>query len=282
MPAIRPMLAESIDINSLDAYINDDKYWIEQKLDGERVVFHVRDSEPIPVNRNGKLYTRPVPPSVTAAFKESCWKGQWVIDGELLNGNYYVFDLPFVKPGDEVIVNGETPFTERRLLLEKLFGVWSSPNVKLVQTATTTEEKEELVRTVKDADGEGVMVKEKNNRYLQGRRSSHMLKAKFTSTLEAFIIEIGRGGKRSVAVGLYDENGNVVDVGSVTMSDRNLARVEMYDVIEIRYLYCGNGNRLYQPAFLRKRSDKPMRECTTDQLKMVNKEVQYLRTRNDG
>lgn len=276
MPVIKPMLAESIDINNLNDYINDDNYWIEQKLDGERIVFHIQDGRPIPINRNGNQYTRPIPNSVLRSFSEPVWVGQWAIDGELLNGRFYVFDIPHLAKNGAILVGPETRLEERRQLLEKLFSLWSADTVELVQTAKTTEDKQALVDTVRRANGEGVMIKKKDAFYQRGRRSRQMLKAKFTSTLEAFIIEIGRDGKRSVAVGLYNDDGDVVDIGTVAMSDRNLPRMNIGDVIEVRYLYCGNGYRLYQPAFLRKRDDKQPEECTVHQLKMVNKDVQYL------
>lgn len=280
MPAIKAMLARSINVNTLSDYINDENWWIEQKLDGERVLMHVIDSTPFAINRNGVPYTRPVPASVLEVFRSESWVGRWVLDGELLDGIYHVFDIPFVAPRDTILVDDATPYSSRRLLLEKLFERLDCAAVKLVETAKTPEEKAAIIELVRKANGEGLMVKHKDGTYRQGNRSTMMLKAKFTATLEAFITEIGRNGKRSIAVGLYDADMKEIDVGTIPMSDRNLARASLNDVVEVRYLYCGRGYRLYQPAFIRYRSDKTPSECRTGQLKMVNKEV-IVRSRSD-
>jgi hypothetical protein len=42
-------------------------------------------------------------------------------------------------------------------------------------------------------------------------------------------------------------------------------------VVSIKYLYCGAGMRLFQPSFLRLRTDKRPADCVVSQLKHVNK-----------
>lgn len=274
MRIIKPMLAESTRVKDLNQYVNDDEWVMEQKLDGDRLLIHIENGAPQAMSRRGEPYTKHVPDQILADCSGPQWEGEWVLDGELLDGTYFIFDLPHVVRNGEQFIGDRSPWSARHFLLTQLFAAWKPVNCQLVFTATSLADKAQLVHDVVTQDGEGVMVKHAENRYLPGR-SDKMLKAKFTSTLEAFILQVGRGGKRSISVGLYNDKGDVVDVGNVTMSDRNLERVSVGNVVEVRYLYCGAGNRLYQPAYIKIRDDKTPAECTMDQLKFVNKAVLY-------
>lgn len=267
MPAIKPMLADTAPIETLHQYTQNPDWTIEQKLDGDRIAMHIIDGQTIPIARHGQPYTKPIPQKLLQEYKP--FKGQWVLDGELLGGQLHVFDVPYANE----TINTRTPWHLRRQLLEQLFPKWEPTETKLVENASTQTDKELLVASIHQMHGEGVMLKHRNGTYLPGKRSAKMLKAKFTNTLDCVILEKNRNGKRNIVVGLYNENKQLLDMGSVAMSDRNLQRTEPGMVVEIRYLYCGIGYRLYQPAFMRVRADKTVDECTTDQLVHVNKEI---------
>lgn len=293
MTTMKPQLADSIDIKDIKQYLQNDQWCLEQKLDGDRILMKITDGVPQPLNRNGDPYSKRIPQGILYDCSgEKRFTGTWYLDGELLNEKFYIFDIPTVERSNDRVIpfkdnwkvntkrilDEATPYYQRRAFLTRMFDAWKPSSCVLVYSAVGEEQKRELLADVKQANGEGVMLKEQQSPYYPGRRSRFTLKAKFTKTMEAFITEVSPTGKRSVALGVINREkgsafGEIVDIGSVTMSDANLAKSKVGQVIEVRYLYCGNGHRLYQPAFLRFRDDKLATQCTADQLVFVNKDV---------
>jgi ATP-dependent DNA ligase len=116
------------------------------------------------------------------------------------------------------------------------------------------------------------MIKSVSGGYHPGERTTDSLKAKFTETADCIVLEPRREGKLSTSVGLFHD-GELIDIGSVKMRDEDLDKIKPGDVIEVRYLYATLDYRLYQPVWHGFRDDKSPDECTTEQLKFVNKEV---------
>ena len=104
-------------------------------------------------------------------------------------------------------------------------------------------------------------------------RSANLLKFKFTATADVEVVELRPEGRRSVSMQVYDNDGNPVPVGTVMVTDRMLDVLNPGDVIEVRYMYRGAQGKLYSPAFLRRRTDKPADQCSVDQLKPTDKGV---------
>lgn len=262
------MLADSVSGARSISLLNNDDWWAEQKLDGHRVLMIIENGVAYPYNRKGEPFKGVMNDRIRRDFAHPRWAGEWILDGEALDDQYHVFDIVMIA-GNSVT---NVAYEQRRGYLDQIFAAWNPQWTHLVRTHKTTEEKTLLSDRVSATGGEGLMFKRKNLLYLPGKRSSSMLKWKFVKTCDAFVTEVGREGKSSIALGLYD-NGKIVDVGACTMSDGNLAKIRVGDVCEIRYLYCGAGGRLYQPAFIRTRTDKDMIDCGTDQLSHVNKAV---------
>lgn len=266
------MLADSISRNDLPAYVEDDNWWIELKVDGHRVMMEVFDSVAIPYNRNGRVFRQSISKQVVSEFRHPAFKGRWVFDGELVNADtYHVFDLLDV-PSDKIDL-ANAPYRERRQVLEEVMTRWAPFHTIILPTCRTTLGKQSIVERALNEGCEGVMVKNQHGLYAPGKRSDMMLKAKFVNEADVVIAVKYREGKRSIGVEAYDENGKAIDIGAITMTDKNLGRVNVGDVITARYLYLGNGGKLFQPAFVRVRTDKEPQECTMDQFKQVNKNV---------
>lgn len=265
-----PMLARSIEIDSCLAYVEDPSWWMEQKLDGQRLLLRISDGVVHAYSRNGEPTT--VDPTIHAAFAPV--NGEWHLDGEWFDGRYCLFDLPGALVGRKNLITPDNPFEERRSALESVYNAaWAeNPHLHLISTARTLDEKRALLETCVANGAEGVMLKATSGKYRPGKRSTHMLKAKFTKTADCVILQVRREGKLSSAVGLFD-NGTLVDVGSIKMTDRDLDRTKPGDVVEVRYLYATKDQRLYQPVFLKFRNDKHPTECTIDQLQYTNKQV---------
>lgn len=266
----KPMLADRIDAANVNRMVSNDHWWAEQKLDGHRVLMYVENGVPSPLNRNGEEFKGVMDRAILRDFNGPQWKNVWILDGEMLDGKYYLFDLLMV--GGNETTNSE--YRERRHYLDMLFEKWVPQRCELTQIAKISREKIELIDNVKRLNGEGIMWKHVLGRYQLGKRSRDVLKWKFTETADVIVSQIWRSGKRSVGLVLFDAAGeNLVEVGACTMSEHNLERIKVGDVVEVRYLYVGAGGKLFQPAFLRVRNDKKPIDCRVDQLKHVNKEI---------
>lgn len=264
-----PMLAEPIESDSLALKLLEREDWhTEQKLDGVRLLIHIHDGEVIGVNRKGVVTM--VPRAVKEAF--SAIDGEWVFDGELIKGIYWVFDLVRA----HTLVTPSSEYSMRRSVLETLWpDLQMPPAVRLLPSTTDPIEGMELAQRLKKQNCEGVIFKRGDAPYIS-RRTQKMRKWKFWESVDCIVTELWREGKQSMAVCLFDEDGAPQGIGSVTMTPANLGRVKQFDVVEVKYLYVEDPKepRLYQPSFLRLRDDKDPEECLTSQLKYTNKEVQ--------
>jgi len=262
-----PQLAKSAEVTSLEAFIKDDSWVMEQKLDGNRILLMSpgMDMPGNAITRNGSIYSKKLPRSVID-FRFPA--GEWALDGELVGDVFWVFDMPLTP----TLLWADKPLFQRRAGLETFLG--SVPNdFKLVPQAKTLDEKIKLASRALQDGFEGLMLKKANSPYRSGGRTEEWLKLKFVSTADCIVTGVRTDGKDSVDLGLV-EDGDVVSVGRASLIGKEKGgTIAMGDVLEVRYLYTGAGGRLYQPTILRKRDDKAMHECTTGQLRHVNKKV---------
>jgi ATP-dependent DNA ligase len=271
-PALKPMLAEAIDVEDLDTYIESDEWLISQKLDGQRLMVIIDGPELAAYNRRGEQI--PVPPKFEWAFAPFTEGGTWAFDGELIKGDFWMFDMPMA--GD--LVTPSTPFVVRH---ETLKGLWFSERdrqgdngVFYLAHYRDPDSKQALVESVRNGHGEGLMVKHAMGRYESGRRSTMMLKAKLWQSADCIITHRNRDGKTNAALGMWRGN-DLVEVGSVSAVGGWKEKLEVGQVVEVKYLYAVDGPepRLYQPALLRARDDKLLVECGIDQIHFTDKSV---------
>lgn len=276
-----PQLAQSTEVTSLERFINDDSWVMEQKLDGHRLLLRSpgMDMPPTALTRNGTLYSRKLPKAIQDfRFPE----GDWALDGELVgtvvNGHtvsstFWVFDMPvapLITPG------GNWELWRRRAALEALLG---APGIrhpfKLVPQARTPEEKIQLAQKSLAQNFEGLVIKKADSPYRPGGRTAEWLKLKYTQSADVVVLATRDDGKESAKIGLY-RDGALIEVGRVSLIGKEKREaIQVGDVIEVMYLYTNNPKqpRLYQPTILRKRTDKRPDECDDQQLKYTNKEV---------
>lgn len=275
---MRPMLAQSGDRDQLPAYIEDDSYVLEQKLDGQRLVVRVQNEQGQPLkveafNRAGMPKQTMVNKTLLTCFEFFASEGTWIFDGELVGPTYHVFDMP---EGGGGLVSLTTPLNERRTVLETLFGLWKprADLVSLVHQAKTTEDKAALAAQAEADLCEGVMVKAAASRYSPSLRSAAWVKVKFTHDLDAIILDLGHGGKDNAVLALLDKaKQQVVEVGRASTIGKR-PTPEIGQVWTVRYLYFTDADRrLYQPRLMRLRTDKAYEECTVEQLVTTSKHV---------
>jgi bifunctional non-homologous end joining protein LigD len=269
--AIYPQLAKSCEVTTLEHFINDDKWVMEQKLDGHRLFLMSPGANmpPATMTRNGMPYSKRIPQEVLDfRFPEHDAAGEWVLDGELVGGTFWVFDLPRW-PGD---TNSNLALFQRRAALETLLGTMKAP-FRIVPQAKTKDQKITLAHTALKHGYEGLLLKRADSTYRSAGRTDEWLKLKFVDTADVVVTGVRVDGKESVDYAVW-ENGDLKPIGRASLigKEKN-GTIAVGDVIEVRYLYVGADGRLYQPTILRKRNDKLPIECTGDQLRHVNKDV---------
>lgn len=282
---IQAQLAKQAEVTDLRGYIRDDNWVLEQKLDGHRILLVAGpDGTPTAITRNGDIYSKRLPKAVQN-FRFPTEDGvNWVLDGELVGDTYWVFDMPgyphldFSQGGMLTEVQALTeatpyPLWLRRQLLEAFMANVDNP-FKLVPQARTPAEKVALSEAALKNNYEGLVLKKRDAVYNSGGRTPDWIKVKFVTTIDCIVMNVRDDNKDSVRLGLLDGMGSLVEVGRASLIGKEKkATIQVGDVIELKYLYAGANGRLYQPTILRKRDDKPMDQCTTDQLKYVNKDV---------
>lgn len=265
MPA---MLAKETNLSSASALVLDDEWSMEQKVDGHRILLHISGprfddpSSATPYNRNGEPYAGGKFPPDQAALACEHFRVGDLVDGELVNGTFWAFDLP-IRSGTERF---EETFTERRAHLRHR----KYPNT--LPTARLREAKARLMRKVRDEGGEGVIIKHLYSPYEPGARSANMLKAKYVKTIDCVVSAVKREGRDAIGLSVFGPDG-LTEIGACSTIGK--VAVELGDVVEVRYLYANNPEepRLVQPVLLDLRSDKGPADCTIDQLHFTNKIV---------
>ena len=126
--------------------------------------------------------------------------------------HFIAFDLLYVK-GRSVM---KEPLVQRKKRLNDVL-----EPTELIQACEFVEtEGEAFFQATCELGLEGIMAKEKSSAYLPGKRSTHWLKIKRVRESEFVVGGYSFGGNRkelfsSLLLGLYDDNQNLVYVGSV-------------------------------------------------------------------
>jgi len=204
---------------------------------------------------------------------------------------YIVFDV-LEKDAKPIL---DLPLLERKKILKETLKETSN-----VLLEDYVEEKGEVYyEAVMQKGLEGVMAKKKNGKYEPGARTGSWLKIKKIRTCDCVIFGYTKGaGARkttfgALILGLYGKDGNPVFVGKVGTGFSNemlknllekfeklttdaapfevdiaeqVTWIKASFVCEVGYQVVTQDGRLRMPRYLRLRSDKHPKDCTTDQL----------------
>lgn len=226
--------------------------WIfEKKYDGFRILAAKNEGIVSLYSRNGKKMDQ-LFPSVVSELEKA--EHAFVLDGEVviedkkgrphfqllqrgepipagLRIRYYVFDL--------LRLNGEDttgyPLTDRKELLSLWFRKLVDPDV-----VRLAEERggmpDSVLQYAQDSGWEGIVAKDKESRYLPGKRSSSWVKVKFRQSQEAVICGYtAPQGERlyfgALILGVY-ENGELRYIGNCGSGFTDKSLKEIYDLME--------------------------------------------------
>lgn len=245
------------------ALCGDDRWALEQKADGRRLVVHVDRGEVAGFNRRGERADVPGPVRRVLAAAGRRAVDVW-FDGEVVGGaTWWVFDAPAVGG----VYCCDQPWENRQQVLDRLFDAFEfdAPVCRLPAFVEAAEKLDVARRLVADR-AEGLMFKAVDSRYEPGVRSKRWLKVKFTGEVDCHIVEAGRDGKQNFVLAVYRDDGEKVEVAEVTALAGDGPRLKVGDVCTVRVLYVTADDRLYQPNVPRRRTDKLPAECGYDQL----------------
>ena len=243
---------------------------IEPKYDGIRVFLFKSGDKLVLSSKHGGVYTPKGSPTVFSRVPEfSHAPHKMILDGEYVareSKGLFLFDVLQVDNRD---IRAKTLIDRKKILKEILKGT----GLEVPYTLAKTTDRIFAVRNEMVKEGrEGIVVKNPMSKY--GQRNS-WLKLKRFDTLDVFVIksvetqEMKRTGiARSWTVGVYDDKGQVVELGDVgSMVERvDPRQVKKGSVIEVRFQELTKDKKLRAPFIVRIRHDKTPDECMLDQL----------------
>lgn len=267
---ILPQLLNPIDNEELKKLLKDDDWCMQEKKDGKRLLLRKTGktgSEAI--NRKGLF----IAVSEAVAEEAKTIKGTFLLDGEIIGETFWAFDLLEFSGTNYRMETYKTRYEKLKNLLN-----YGGEKIKVVPTAFTTQDRISEFKRLKKEGVEGVVFKRLDSIYKAGRPTSKvdkgdMLKFKFKHTASFIVMGPGPKGKRSVYMGLYEDNtNNIKTVGKVTVLP-NFAVPANGSVVEVEYLYAYPEGAVYQPIYLGERDDIDTSACVMSQLKFKKVEI---------
>ncbi len=241
----------------------------ECKFDGIRVFLFKSGEKLLISSKHGGVYTPKSTPRVFSRLPEFVHApNRVIIDGEYVSkdGTLHFFDVLQVDDRDLRLMI----LQDRKKILHEILR-----RTEVESEFTLANNFEEIQRVKEkyiEKGFEGIIVKNPLSTY--GQPGSWLKMKKFES-VDCFVIdyeetqEMKRTGiPRSWFVGVFDEKGEVVNLGKVGafIEKINPRHVTVGSVIEVRCQEVTRDRKLRQPFIVRIRHDKTVRECLLDQL----------------
>jgi bifunctional non-homologous end joining protein LigD len=158
----------------LPALMKDPGWWMQDKLDGRRLLLHKQRESIRGINRLGLEVGIPETIHQSArVFAQS-----FTIDGEAVGEVLHAFDLIELN-GDDL---RERTYSERYLTLMNLIASHPQQSIKLVPTAFMPAQKKALLNQLKASNKEGIVFKRLEAPYSSGRPASGGTHSSINST----------------------------------------------------------------------------------------------------
>ena len=254
---IHCQLLNPINEQQLNQLLFNHDYWMQEKLDGRRLLIRKDGDQITGINRLG------FPTAVPEAIVRNAAKypRSFLLDGEAVGDTFHAFDLLTIGPEDM----RHLAFSVRYLRMRDMLNAFDHPQIREVRVFFPPQSAG-WFQQFKNEGKEGVVFKHKDAPYTPGRPNSggSQLKYKFYETASFIVAKMN--DQRSVSVILF-EGGKERPAGNVTIPP-NHDVPSPGTVVECRYLYAyKESGSIYQPVFLGAREDIRAEECTTAQLK---------------
>lgn len=236
-------------------YFDDAAWGLQEKADGENRILLIEGETVRGTNRRGLFVDIPQAWVGTSDVPA----GRTVIPGEHVGDVFKAFDL--LELGGQDL--RAAPFIERFGHLQKIAGL--VPWMVVLDLELTAEGKRNRAAALLAAHGEGYVLKALAAPFSAGR-STTSLKFKFNQSATCEVIRVN--AQRSVAVGLRDEAGAMVDLGNVTVPP-NEALPSVGTLVEVRYLYRYAGGKFEQPVYKGQRPDMTSADAVLSQVTRI-------------
>lgn len=234
-----PQLPTAITEEEAEALFSDPAWGLQRKEDGENRILVLEGSSTRGTNRRGLFVD--IPQHWVGPTSD----GRTVIPGEHVGDRFKAFDLLEFMGRDY----RSMPFLDRFSQLQAI--THEIPWMEVIELEVTTEGKRRRAADIHSTQGEGFVFKRLDASFTAGR-SADCLKFKFTESATCLVLQ--RNAQRSVAVGLRDDSGSLVDMGNVTIPP-SADLPELGSLIEVRYLYRYDGGKFEQPVYRMPRPD---------------------------
>lgn len=251
LPQLPTLIAEE----QLARYLEDPAWGLQEKADGENRILLIEGGTVRGTNRRGLFVD--IPQAWVGGAQVPA--GRTVIPGEHVGDVFMAFDL--LELGGQDLRGA--PFIERFGHLQKMAGL--VPWMVVLHLELTAEGKRDRAAHLLATHGEGYVLKALNAPFAAGR-STTSLKFKFNQSATCEVIRVN--AQRSVAVGLRDEAGSLVDMGNVTVPP-NEALPAAGTLVEVRYLYRYAGGKFAQPVYKGQRPDMAAADAVLSQVTRI-------------
>ena len=187
-----------------------------------------------------------------------------MLDGELVSDTFHIFDLLRQNGNDCTKV----PYVLRQEWTMRAFEHCHNERIRRVQSFFYRTQKSDAVRAFREANAEGIILRDRNAPYFIGRTSA-CLKYKFIERA-TLLVDGHETDKRSVYLGGFDAMGKRITMGKVTIPP-NFEVPPTDSIVEVEYLYAYPDTKaLFQPVYKGIRSDQTEAACVLSQLKYKN------------
>jgi bifunctional non-homologous end joining protein LigD len=254
-----PQLLNPIDEATALGLIGDNRWCLQEKHDGKRVLLTIDIGAGMVQGTNRRGLPCSIPQVIVDAARKLSTGG--IIDGELVGDTFYAFDLLSLR-GQSI---RQVRYIDRYMRLQTLLGSHRGP-LFISETYMGQLGKSQALARLRKAKAEGVVFKQNDAPHTAGRPSKlgPQLKLKFTATASVIVAGI-TPGKRSIEMALL-EAGQQTEVGRCTIPP-NATIPKPGSIVEVQYLYAYPGGSLFQPVYLGERDDVSIADCSISQLK---------------
>jgi bifunctional non-homologous end joining protein LigD len=251
-----PELLTLISPEQAAQYILDDRFWLQQKRDGVRLMIRREGSRIRGWNKQGQPAT--VEPALARALL-SLNVQSFVLDGEFeRQKGYHCWDL---LRADNIDLS-DCPYGFRYQVLQAFA---ACPVLKILPSWTDPADKEAMLFEFHRQKAEGVVFKNSEARFRPGRANQHY-KLKFEKSATCRVREVDPIRNR-VGVEMLD-GGIWIEVCGLKVLN---GRLRPGQFVEVKYLYGTGEKRLVQPRFVGVREDVSEVDCSLDQVEIAPK-----------
>ena len=251
-----PELLTLISPEQAAKYILDDRFWLQQKRDGIRLMIRRQGQHLEGWNKQGQ------PAAVESGLARALLSlnvQDFVLDGEFeRKEGYHCWDL---LRADGIDLT-DCPYGFRYQALQAFT---ACPLLKVVPSWTTPSERETMIFEFHHQKAEGVVFKNIKAKYRPGRAGQHY-KLKFEKSATCRVREVDPVRDR-VSVEMLD-GGTWVEVCGLKVPNGTLRSGQF---VEVKYLYGTPEKRLVQPRLLAVREDVSVDDCSLKQVEVSSK-----------